>query len=125
MLDLSAAVYTIDHSIALERLSHWFESCDTVLALITSYLLSRIFSVSTNGSVSGAFPVSYGVSQGSVLKPLLFLLYATRLTHVVVQEGDINHQLFADNTERCISFKAENFNEAISAFSDVFHSISN
>ena len=80
LMDLSVAFDIIDHSIILKRLSHWFGYRDTVLAWIASYLRSRTFSISTNDSVSGAFPVSYDVLQGSVLGPLLFLLYTTPLS---------------------------------------------
>ena len=110
MLDISAAFNAINHFILLERLSHWFGFRDTVLA---SYLPSRTF--------SEAFPVSYGVTQGSVLGPLLFLLYAILLplSHNV-QASDINHHLFVDSTQLYISFKPENFNASMSALSNAF-----
>ena len=97
---------------------------DAVPTWITYYLHLRTFSVSTNGSVSGAFPVSHGIPQRSVLGPLLFLLYTIPLSHLVEVNG-IKHHFFADDTQLSISFKPENFNEAMSALSNAFYSISN
>ena len=84
--------------ILLDRLSHWFRFRDTDLAWVTSYLHSRTFSDSPNTSVSGAFKVSYGVPQGTLLGPLVFLLYSTPMSHLV-RANDINHHLFADDNQ--------------------------
>ena len=42
-----------------------------------------------------------------------------------LQASDINHHLFADNTQLCISFKPGNFNEVMPSLADAFHSIPN
>ena len=63
----------------------WFES----------YLKGRKQYVSINGFNSKDLPVSYGVPQGSVLGPLLFLLYTNNL-HPVIKFHKVHH--FADDT---------------------------
>ena len=70
---------TVDRSVQLERLSHGLASGIAVLAWIASYLRSRTFSVSTNDSVSGAFPISYGVLRNPYWVNLLCLLHTTSL----------------------------------------------
>jgi hypothetical protein len=70
LLDLSAAFDTIDHSILLERLSSWFGFNNTVLSWIKSYLTHRSFYVNLDGTKSSVL--------GSVLGPLLFILYHLR-----------------------------------------------
>jgi len=78
LLDLSAAFDTLNYSILLERLlSSWFGISSTALSCIKSYLLNRSFCVNIENSESSVFQLLYGVPQGSVLGPLLFILHTT------------------------------------------------
>ena len=97
LLDLSAAFDTIDHSILLHRLKSWFGISNAVLTWIQSYLSSRSFSVDINGIKSSSFQLLYGVPQGSVLGPLLFILYTTPLS-TIISRSSVNHKLYADDT---------------------------
>ena len=94
---ISAAFDTIDHSILLERQSSWFGITSYALSWIKSYLLDRSFSVNIQSSKSSSYQLLYGVPQGSVLGPLLFILYPT---------SSSSHELYADDTQLYISFSA-------------------
>ena len=109
LLDLSAAFDTIDHSILLHRLTSWFGICDSALAWFQSYLSYRFFSVSCLDNLSSSLPLSCGVPQGSVLGPILFIMYTTPLSSLISQtsachETQVNHHLYADDTQLFISF---------------------
>ena len=112
LLDLSAAFDTIDHTILLERLSSWFELTSTALSWVKSYLLDRSFNVSIDGAVSPVYQLLYGVPQGSVLGPLLFILYTTPLS-TVISNSSANHHLYADDTQLFLSFSAASYSHSI------------
>ena len=123
LLDLSAAFDTIDHSILLHRLKSWFGINNMVLSWIQSYLSSRSFSVDINGIKSSTFKLLYGVPQGSVLGPLLFILYTTPLS-TIISRSSINHKLYADDTQLFLSFSPVNFSQNIKLLQDTISEIS-
>jgi len=108
LFNLSAAFDTIDHSILLHRLSSWFGFDGKVISWLTSYLSSSSFVVSINSISSAHSPLRQGVSQGSVLGPLLFILYSTPLSSLI-SDSSVGHHLFADDTQLFISFRAPEF----------------
>ena len=72
-IDISKAVDTVSHEILLRKLFHYGLRGSTHKWL-TSYLLNRKQYVSVNNVISTTKIISYGVPQGSVLGPLLFLI---------------------------------------------------
>jgi HEPN domain-containing protein len=124
LLDLSAAFDTIDHSILLERLSSWFGISSIALSWIESYLLNRSFYVNINNCKSSHFQLLYGVPQGSVLGPLLFILYTTPLSSVI-SNSSAAHHLYADDTQLYLSFSAPDFAYNISHLENTICEVQN
>ena len=84
LLNLSAAFDTVDHCILTERLSQSFAICDGVLDWLRDYLAGRRFTVRFGGTKSSPKDMQYSVPQGSVLGPLLFVLYTADLGSISV-----------------------------------------
>ena len=95
----------------------------TVLSWIQSYLSSRSFTVDINGIKSPPSKLLYGVPQGSVLGPLLLILYTTPLSSIISQSS-VNHKLYADDTQLFLSFSADTFSENILLLQNTISNIS-
>jgi len=107
LLDLSAAFDCVDHDILLRRLKDKYGVSGTALDWIASYLSDRTQQeqVYYRGRLSAVSQLLFGVPQGSVLGPLLFLLYVVGVFDVIDESGCLAHS-YADNLQMQLSAPA-------------------
>ena len=93
-LDFAKAFDTVNHEILVKKLEYYGVRGKS-LALFQSYLSNRTQVVEVNGATSEKGLIKHGVPQGSILGPLLFLLYINDIS----QSSDVlKFFLFADDT---------------------------
>jgi hypothetical protein len=118
-LDIAKAFDTINHSILLEKLKHygirgiahkWFHS----------YLKDRVQFISYNNILSSRVTINCGVPQGSILGPILFILYMNDITTV---NNRMDIILFADDTN-CL-FTGPDLDSVVSEINTSLQIISN
>jgi len=101
-LDLQKAFDTVDHSILLYKLQ-MYGIRGIVLDWFQDYLTDRQQVVTIANNVSDLGSITCGVPQGSVLGPLLFLLYVNDIQNCA---PDCSIKLFADDTNIFVTGKS-------------------
>ena len=98
LLDLFAAFDTIDQNIFLHRLEYTFGISDSALSWFRSYLSDITQRITVNGLRLDEASLSFDVPQGSVLGPVLFVLYTQPLFELI-KKHSIRHHAFADDNQ--------------------------
>ena len=102
LIDIQKAFDTIDHKIILKKMG-CIGFSEKVISWFESYLPGRTFKVNIDKKLSD--PGNCGFPQGSILGPILFLLYVSDMPQAV--KCDLF--LYADDT--CFTFQHENVNK--------------
>jgi len=120
LLDMSSAFDTVDFDILLKRLEVTFGVQDAALNWFKSYLTDRQQTVRINGYYSQTTKLKSGVPQGSVLGPLLFLLYVAPLVDIIARHGLSSH-CYADDTQLYFYCPPSEMANLSSAFTTCMH----
>ena len=81
-LDLSAAFDVVDHNLLLEKLKLYGFSGSTI-EWMSSYLLNRSQAVYVDGFLSNNLSMNSGVPQGSILGPLMYIIFTNELPELL------------------------------------------
>ena len=123
LLDLSAAFDSVDHDTLLKRLQKSYGLGGVVIDWFTSYLAGRTQFVVSSASRSTPTSVLYGVPQGSVLGPILFLLYTADVLQLV-RSHQLQPHAYADDTQICGSCRPSDVNILQERVSDCIDEVS-
>ena len=114
LLDFSKAFDKVNHSKLLWKL-HQYAIRGHVLNWVRAFLGSRSQRVVIEGEESESIPVTSGVPQGSVLGPILFLIYINDLPDEVCSQV----RLFADDTALYLTMESEDSGPTLQSDLDI------
>ena len=100
-LDLTKAFDTVNHDILFDKLRH-YGIRGVTLDWVKSYFSDRLQYVDFNGNSSSLQKISCGVTKGSILRPLFFILY---ISDIINASRSLDPILFADDTSIFFSHK--------------------
>ena len=98
LLDVSAAFDTVDHDILMDRLALSFGLAGNAFDWLASFVTGRTYAVRFGGTTTPPRKVRSGIPQGSILGPLLYILYTADVAALVESLGFKVH-LYADDTQ--------------------------
>ena len=116
LIDLQKAFDTINHKILLDKLLPIDFSKNTI-SWYESYLAERHFTVEVENRVSKFSKISCGVPEGSILGPLLFLIYLNDMSQAVVCN------LYLHGDDSCLLFQHKNVTETKKQLTQYFGNI--
>ena len=99
-LDLSAAFDIVDRPLLLEKLKLYGFS-ESALHWLSSYLSGRSQAVYIESFLSKTLPVPTGVPQGSILGPLLYIIFTNELPELVHEHEAENKKLYNIDCPQC------------------------
>ena len=120
-LDMSKAFDSLNHDLLIKKLRHIGLSSQAIL-WFQSYLSSRYQRVRINSSLSDFLPVSTGVPQGSILRPLLFSVYVNDLP-LSLKKCEVDS--YVDDTKKYLSFNVKDKDISITDLQQDLTSIRN
>ena len=118
MLDLSAAFDTIDHDVLISRLENEIGIKGKVLNWFKSYITGRKQSIAINGVTSTPWELLFGVPQGSVLGPILFIIYMGPLGKILSSLG-VGYHFYADDSQIYVTFDIHHVQPAVKKMEDI------
>ena len=95
--DFAKAFDCVNHDLILQKLQHKFGIDGRLLKFIKEYLQGRMQQVSINGKLSDPLSVLSGVPQGSIIGPLLFVLFIDDINDCISEGPEL--AMYADDTK--------------------------
>jgi len=105
-LDISKAFDCVNHNVLINKLDNYGVR-GNVKDWFKSFLTNRSHFVDVNGSTSEPYTPTLGVPQGSVLGPILFILYINDLSH---SSNTFSFSIFADDTSLLLKIDRNCYN---------------